>query len=804
MSQTGYTVVPPDLQHTQSVPGSSAPTETQPSNQPQSPFGPNNEQLPQPLQAALWDIIVGMEQEDDLPRRQEMRGIVQRRLFFRGQQYWWWDSQRALWYPPYEGAPGESQSQTQEPSFQHVTNIFQAYCLKHMAVLTQNNVDIQFYPQSAKNPLDVSTAKNASKVWELIRRNNNVESKNQDAAYFAWTDPMIATYTRFVSDAERYGNDVENVIEPLNVQLSPGMDSCPGCDYQQESQEGFGTCPDCGEQMQQNPPVMGQVPIVTGMQEIPKGQEVVDVIGSLNLRRSMWADRQDQFLYLSWVTDLHKATGKAMFPQVADSIESSGSGASSVDTYETLLRRILYLGYGNQTGYENTNLGTFRRTWLRNRSFESCTNDVIKEQLKTIFPDGCYVVFFNDTYCESRNESMDKKWVCKNLMPGEGQSRDAIGTALVPVQEQLNDACNLIFETAMFGVPEGFADQDVVDFEARASQGSLPAQLSPVKVKNGKSVQGSIVWSPPIEPGQAIIQYRDELMGAIAQLITGITPAIFGGDTGSNDTASGITIERNQALGVIGRAWRLEQEMWAQTALLGVQCFATYRSKDVEVAVLGDGGKWKPEMLALDDLKGSILAYPEVDQQYPILQSQVAALYSQLLIQPNEISMALMSNPENLEEVITKVGLTDLQVPGEDQREKTHRDIDQLLEGQPMAMPAPQMPGQPPMPPQQVPSLEPDPIIDDLSVAFKTCQEWLRSEAADTAKTDNPHGYLNVYLYAKACQQMGKAQELQNAIATQAVQGQGPAADLGGANDIAPPAPEGNEPEPASGPTNSA
>lgn len=785
-------------------PGQTAPVENNAT--PEQGYGANNENLPVELQQEIWNVLIGMEQEDDLPRRSEIRGIVQRRLFFRGEQYWWWNDTQALWYPPYESAPG--QNATQQPTFQHVTNIFQAYCLKLSSILTQNNVQATFWPQSAKDPIDVSTAKNASKVAELVHRNNQMEAKNQDAAYFVWTDPMIATYTRFVSDAEKFGTDSEDVVESQEVEVSPAMNVCPSCGYQDPAttpeQEGFGVCPQCGDLMQQMPPETAQVPMVTGQQQIPKGQEVIDVIGSLNLRRSMWADRQEQFLYLEWVTDLHKATAKAMFPDSADAIESSGGDSSSVDGYEKLARRLLYLGYGRHTGSENINLGTLRRAWLRNRAFESCTNKENKLALQKMFPDGCYVTFFNQVYCESRNESMDSKWRCMNAMPGEGQSREAVGSCLVPINEQLNDAANLIFETAMYGVPEGFADQDAIDFEARAAQSSMPAQLSPVKLKNNQRMGDLLTWSPAVEPGRALMEYRIELMNSIPQLLCGITPAVFGGDTGSNDTLGGISIERNQALGVIGRVWRLMQEMWSQTDLLAVQCFAKHRTQDVEVAVLGEGGKFKSEWLALQDLQGKILAYPEVDQQYPVLQSQIQALFAQMLATPNEVTIALLSNPENLETVINKIGATDLTIAGEDQRLKTHNDIEDLLEGKPMpAQGAPQvgpdgqvMQAEPIL----VPSIVPDAIIDELPVAFKTCQEWLRSEAGQAAKTDNPEGFLNVYLYAKACQQLGKAEELQNAMAAQAVQGSGPAADMGGANDVQPPEPDG--PKPAAGPAN--
>jgi len=40
--------------------------------------------------------------------------------------------------------------------------------------------------------------------------------------------------------------------------------------------------------------------------------------------------------------------------------------------------------------------------------------------------DGCYVAFAGDTYCESRNETMDDCWRVMHALPGDGQNRPSV------------------------------------------------------------------------------------------------------------------------------------------------------------------------------------------------------------------------------------------------------------------------------------------------------------------------------------------------------------------------------------------
>jgi hypothetical protein len=766
--------------------------------------------IPEELQIALWSLLTDdLERQDEVPRRYEIREILKRRLFFRGEQYWWWDNDAGIWNPPNVLPIGVGLNDYERPAFQHVTNIFQAYCLSLCSVLSQNNVASKFWPRKASDPGAVQTAKNASKVVDFIHRNNDVSNLNDQATYYMCTDGFMGSYTRYVSDGERFGNDPLDVIALQDVPVGNPQVTCPSCGYSAEgTTEMQPTCPDCGEPLQDQPPATTQVPYVAGTVNVPRGQEVITVVPALQLKRTMWADDQKDFLYLDWITDLHKSKAMATYPDKAEKIDS-GAGdtdGGTASTYERIARRLLYLGTGRHTGMVLKDLGTFRRAWIRPTAFYGIAGHSDTEQvpckrcqLLKIFPQGAAVVFFNDVFCEAKNESMDERWETMHTMPGEGQLRETLVSAIVPVCEQLNDCINLLFEICMYGVPEGFAAQKLIDFEARSKQDATAGNITPTVLDDNQDIRSKLLFTPAVEPSMAMMKYIDMLLNIIPQFLTGAFPALFGGDTGSNDTASGIQIQRNQSLGRIGRAWRRLQIFWANTDGKAVTCFAKNRTEDLEVPRESQSGGFESDTIRLTDMQGEVTAYPEVDAQYPTLQSDIRALYLSFMNSANPLFMAVAQDPVNMETVFRGIGLSDLQVPGEEQRVKTFKDIEQMQNEQPQqGQPIPAQNGMPEQPGPMIPSVEPDPDVDNLKVAGDTAKTWLVSEAGQDAKINNPAWYMNVKLYAKACDQFAKVALLKQAIASQGLAGQGPAADLGGAEDVQPPqpanAPSGSSP----------
>lgn len=796
-------------------------TPANPMSQPPAPSAPDPQAQQQPqgpskaLQLALWNLMMALELQDELARRREIRAILQRRLYWRNEQYWWWSEYQGLWFPPYEQPTG-ADSDNQQPEFQHVTNIFQAFSSLLMSVLSQHTVPAQFWPQSPSDEQDQQTAKQASKVIDYIHRNNNMDVKADDATYFMCTDGFMGNYIRYVSDGEQFGYDEMPVLDQKEVQISAGGLMCPSCGYFEESgaqapvdssnsaqpptsdaqpssvEDQALSCPQCGEAMEQLPPMSATVPVPTGQTEqIPRGQEVMTVVPALELKRSMWANEQKDFLYLTWITDLHCASASALYPQLAVQFKSSGGGSSGPgtagDTYERLARRLLYVGSGRHAGADIQDLGVFRRAWLRPRSFWKIDDDALRIEAMKLYPQGVKAVFFNEIFCEAQPEGMDDCWETMQTMPGEGQFRETLTSSLIPIQDQLNDCSNLEFEIGMHGVPEGFADGDVVDFEARDKQTALPGQMTEINLERNEFAQNKIIFSPAVEPSVALSKYRMELFTLIPQFLCGGSPALAGGDTGDNDTASGIAIQRNQALGRIGRAWRRLQTFWCNSDAKAVRCFAKNRKQDVELAVLGDGGDFQTDLIQVDQLKGNLQAFPEVDQQYPVLQAELRGLLLSLMQGPSPLAAVAMS-PDNLGDTLRRLGLTELEEPGADQKRKTYLDIEQMLQPQPQPDGS-MAPAKPVLNQQGVllPTLQPDPVVDRLDVAKETARKWLLSEKGLAARKDQPGAYANVRLYMQACDMMMKGQQMQQALAAAGASGSGTAADLGGAEDVVPP-----------------
>lgn len=755
------------------------------------------ENLPEELQIALRELLLDLERQDEIPRRYEIKEILKRRLFFRGEQFWFWDEGQGLWMSPAQASASVvGWEDMEQPAFQHVTNIIQATILSLGSVLSQNNTASKFFPKKASDPKDVQTAKNASKVVDVIHRNNDFQNLVDQMTYYMGTDAFFGSYSRYVSDAEKFGTTESPIIEPQEVPTGPDTVQCPECQFEAEgTTEQQPTCPDCGQPMVDNPAPTATTPVQTGVMQTPNGQEVISIVPALQLKRTMWADEQSDFLYLDWITDLHKSKAMQAYPAAASKIESaSGSEgeAGGVSSYEKIARRILYLGAGRQTTMVLKDLGTFRRAWLRPAAFYGLAGHSDTEatpckrcQLLQLFPKGAKVVLFNEVFCESAAESMDDNWETMHTMPGEGQLRETLISSIMPLQEQLNDAINLLFEILMYGVPEGFADKKVLDFEARSTQTANAGNVTPVDLAPNQDIRASMQFTPATSPSAAMMQYIGWLMNEFRQLLSGDYAALAGGDTGSNDTAAGITIQRNQAMGRIGRAWRRMQVFCANTDLKSVKCFAKYRTEDLDTVKTSKSGEFESDTIRLEDVQGNVTAYPEVDAQYPTLQSDIRALLMGMWNAQNPLFLQLAQVPTNLEYIMRTLGCSDIEVPGEPQRKKTFRDIEQLVTQQPVPTQQvnPQT-GQPIL----VPSVQPDKDIDDLKVAAETAKTWLISDAGLEARDTNAAGYENVKLYSMACTQLEQQDQIRKMIAAQAMQDQGPAADLGGAEDVPNPA----------------
>jgi hypothetical protein len=818
-------------------------------------LGPNHERLEEQrpdLVNALRELEVQYRQEGIVARRHEIRRIRQARLFWQGLQYAWWNPQDMTWHLPYESKNCDDSAMAEMPRYQFVTNLYQAFGLSFISLLSQDVPATRFYPQSAQSIADISTAKAASQVSELVEQNNRVQHLLTGVAFYLWTDGKIGGYVRYIADAQRFGSHDEPVIEEHFVPIGEDTYACLECGQEQTvgapeeesaipSQagnlaDGFdatpgkarrdspvtnrpgndnvggmgdpsrndttgqaaggassfsdGTqtartevcatgllppviCRNCGASLGPEhfkPAQRVAIPVVTGARRVANGQEVISVVGGLELNTPVWANEMHEYPYLQWSMEVHRAKLKASYPHAADKIQMGGP-QSADEVYARASRVAIAQGMPTtHPGDALFNLVTFSRTWIRPWAFYAIEDKAVRDALLALFPDGCYAAFAGDTYCESRNESMDDRWRVMHALPGDGQNRPSVGDSLVQIQERYNTLSNIQAETYEYGIPPIYADPQVLDFDALSNQTAEPAAHYPARARPGQPLAAGFFQPAPAQVPPDLVRHQQDLMGPVSQFLTGLFPAVFGGEMDSQKTATGYAMARDQALGRLGLVWRRLKQFYADVMLLSVDCFRKNRPEDAEIPILGPGGEFESRWIRLADLKGNVQAYPESDETFPRLKSQQRSVIQQLMASSDPLIQQALADPANVGFVKSALGLADLVVPGEDSRNKQLREIEMLLHSAPVTQTLTSASEDSATQdadsqiqnahrlksvlPESATLLQPtvpvDLLFDDHSVELDECRRWANSDAGQVAHMENPAGFANVRAHAEA------------------------------------------------------
>ncbi|MGC2088647.1 MAG: hypothetical protein WA638_04385, partial [Candidatus Acidiferrales bacterium] len=634
-----------------------------------------------------------------------------------------------------------------------VTNIYQAFGLSIIAVLSQDIPRVRFFPQSAESEADVSTAKGASEVSKLIEQNNRIGDLLVEEAFHLWTGGKVGAYVRYVVDGQRFGFHPETEMGTRQVKIA-AVWICPNCAAEMPASATPGPqtanvpCATCGALLTEEnyvPEELITVPAGVRTVRVANGQEVITMVGALELKTPPWANEMREYPFLQWNMEVHQSRLRAAYPHAAAKIGAPTAAGESAQ-YERLAR--LEQSQGGpltQGGDFNANLITFQRTWVRPWGFYQLDDKVLRDELLALFPGGCYVAFAGDVYCESRNENVDDHWRVMHVMPGDGSvGRPGLGDVLISVQERFNTLSNLQIETYEYGIPPIYADSEVLDFDALQTQTAEPGAHYPAKSKPGQPLAAGFFQPAPARVPPDLAQHAAELMGPVAQFLTGAFPALFGGVMTNNGTASGYAMARDQAMGRVGLVWRRMKFFHADVMLAAVDCFRKNRPGDVEVTLLGSGAAFESQWIRLADLKGNLFSYPETEEQYPTLWSEQRAVLMQLMANPDPRLQAVLGDPSNLGLLKRLIGLDELVIPDEESRTKQYREIAQMLVEHPIARADSSAGGE-----DLQPSIMPDEFTDNHAIELDACMRWFSSDAGQVAKIAAPAGYANVRAHAQ-------------------------------------------------------
>ncbi|HLZ90216.1 MAG TPA: zinc ribbon domain-containing protein [Candidatus Acidoferrum sp.] len=748
-------------------------------------YGPNNEYLesgrkdPQgqvilegkpKVVAAIRSIVQQFRMEGIVARRHEIRRIKKARLFWQGLQYsYGWDADNMEWQMPFGTSQGLKLNDGQDeeqlgPRYEFVTNIYGADGEAFIAVMAAEVPTIHWYPVNPNNEQDIAAAKAASEAEKLIAENNKIEDLLQRIGFFLWTDGKIGAYVRYVMDGQQFGFHDNPIVEAQPRKMGEDAFNCPNCGAQTPAGAMYsGTiCPQCGtalgqEHFQEAPTI--QVPVVTGTEKVPNGQEVITIVGGLELNTPVWANYDCEMPYKQWQLEVHQALLKASYPLAADKI-MPGNLNDAEDVYARASRVSVAQGLPTtHPGDALVSLITFLRTWIRPWAFYAIEEKDVRAECLKLFPDGCYCAFAGDTYCESRNENQDEHWAVMHALPGDGQNRRACGSSEVEVQEQVNTLRNQRMEAADYGIPPIYADPQVLDFDALGNRVAEPGTHFPARARPGQPLEAGFFQPAPGQIAADSIAYEQELSGPTAQRLTGLYPAIYGGAMEGSKTLGEYAIAREQAMGRLGLVWSRIKVFWARVMQLAVNCFKKNRTEDVQIPILGEDGEFEAKVLKITDLQGNAQSRNEADEKFPQAKSQQRGVLQQFIGMAPEAPeiAAMLAEPANMRYIKNVVGLTDLVIPGEDSANKQLREISQLLKSPPIQIGVAPGPNGPQ--PQFTSTLPVDPDLDRHQPEMQEIVRWWNSPAGIQEKLKNPMGCANVRAHFMEHKQAMAAQQ---------------------------------------------
>jgi len=498
--------------------------------------------VPEHIQKALRELLLRFETESDQSRREYVRKCLKNHEFFRGNQYLWFDPRIGAYRAPTQTGgllAGATPSQAQNL---YTINVFQGFSMAMIAILTANQPTVTFLPMRADNGDDRESADSATNYIRIFGRQSKSHQRLVDEVYSLWCDGTFGSYVHTVADGDRYGWIEEPVFTQQPQTIGQESYRCLACQAQ-SADLGDGTCAACGTPYSDGsivPPQTVMQNVQTGTKKLPRARVTWDVIGGLELKLPPNAKEQAEYPYIIRSRELHKAYVRRAYPEIADRIVGGGTGTGG-DSVERKARRQLAQGLTVENRAVQVNMGdevTFKEAWFRPWAFYQNDDSAIREELLQMYPDGVYVAFSEDVFCEGRGEKMDDHWRVCHALPGRGQIREPIGGSLVQLQEITNDLYNIVRDSVEFTLPATFVDNDVLDVDRWARSNVLAGAMYNVRAKAGRSVSDSF-WQT--QPGM-LPQYTGELMRElrteIPQFTVGAFPAAYGGGTGSNNTAA--------------------------------------------------------------------------------------------------------------------------------------------------------------------------------------------------------------------------------------------------------------------------
>ena len=726
------------------------------------------------IENLLKDTVEVFWKEDSATRERQLRLYKRLKLLWEGFTQIWYDEVAHDWRI-WDG--DSSIDDSDQTSYDKPINVFRAYLESIIAALSVLVPPIKCYPDDADNALDLQTAKAGDKIAELIFRHNDGQLLWLQALYIYCTEGMVAAYN-YTKDSDEYGTyDVpkyEDVEEVEEVEEAPEF--CTNCgfnlaDTQLTNQlkdeydpdnvalgdalqnvDDSNLCPQCMAILE---PVIVQKPFtvsrLTGVTTHPKSRQCIEVFGGLFVKVPNYARSQKDIPYLIQAYEAHYAVVRSHYadknPELREKI-----GADRSPSFEIAERQ------GRQNlqyqGDDANNMITVRNAWLRPAAFE-IHSEADAKLLKKKYPNGAKVVMLNETFAEAENENLDDHWTLTVNPMADYLTFNPIGLFLVSVQEITNDLIALQLQALEQGIPQTFADPNVLDFNAYRQAEVAPGSIYPARPKIGSDNLSNAFYEVRTAtfPGESLA-FGDNIQ-SLGQMASGAMPSLFGGDIAGSKTASQYSMSRAQSLQRLQNTWKMFTSWHKNIYAKVIPAYIKNLVEDERFVKL-DNGNFVNVTIRKAELEGKLGSIElEANENLPLAWNARKDIIMQLMEANNPQILAMLATPENLPLIYEAIGINDFSIPGEDARNKQYEEIKTLLATEPLVMPNDpeeiqigEMMGEPQPAELEFPSVSVE-EFDDHQIELAICIKWINSPAGQLAKKENQSGYMNVLLHAR-------------------------------------------------------
>lgn len=724
-------------------------------------------ELSEEMKRDLLQVATHFDREDRYSRERQIRLWKKLEYMWDGFQRLWW-SEIAHDWRTFDSTANSEIAQTNDAGYyDKPINVYRAYLESIIAALSVSIPPIRCIPDDADNPDDIATAKAGNAIAELIYKHIDAPMVFTHALWIYCTQGMIAAHTYTVDD-ESLGTyempEYEDVEEETDIEKCPkcgavfNEDPASELKETQEEDEYFPEehdaelhsemekgelCPTCLELViPQSEKGKLTVTRMVGVTHKPKSRQVIDVWGGLYVKIPNYAKKQADIPYLSLNYETHYTNVIERYPKLADKIGNTGGGqvkGSTYDPYERWGRlNTQYLGE------YPINTPTIREWWLRPSAFNVLDEESAKG-LKERFPDGCKVVFVNMEFAEAKNANLDDEWTLTHNPLSQYLHFNPLGTLLTSVQEITNDIISLTLQTIEHGIPQTFADPQVLNFAQYAQTEATPGGIFPAKPKAGQRIGDAFYEVKTATLSGEVLPFGNK-MQELGQFVSGALPSLWGGaQDSSSRTAAQYSMSRSQSMQRLQTPWKMLVAWWRQIFGKVIPAYIKCIEDDEKFVREMDKNNFINVCIRKAELQGKIGSVElEAADQLPTSWAQKKDVIMNLVQFAAQIPqvMEVLFSPDNAQFVAEAIGLNDFHITGENDRAKQLSEIQELLKSAPVPSVDP-MTGMP----IEEPSVVVDPLVDNHAIEAEICRGWAVSEQGRMAKLENPNGYKNVLLH---------------------------------------------------------